>query len=194
MSHYAYFRVVQNSHSSLQEVEQCLIDIASTCPMERERIIVEHQSLADITELPKKLMDKIDKLFTPDDTLITRSLYDLGNNTQQIAYVIQRCQSLGMTLLFLNDLGRNILELNISLTEVLSQLKTIEDNYEKMKLDRRHAMALQQGKILGRPEGSVYKKAIYEMRCKGYKQREVAKHFSISLSTVKRHWKKRLFE
>lgn len=194
MSHYAYFRVVQNSHSSLQEVEQCLTDIASTCPMERERIIVEKQSLADITELPMQLMHYIDTVFTPDDTLITRTLYDLGNNTQQIAYVIQRCQSLGMTLLFLDDLGRNVLVRTVPLTEILYQLKNIEENYEKMKLERRHAVALQQGKILGRPEGSVYKNAIYEMRCKGYKQREVAKHFSISLSTVKRHWKKRLFE
>ncbi|EPJ3766583.1 helix-turn-helix domain-containing protein [Providencia vermicola] len=32
------------------------------------------------------------------------------------------------------------------------------------------------------------------MRSKGYKQREVANHFNISLSTVKRYWKKRLFE
>lgn len=59
-----------------------------------------------------------------------------------------------------------------------------------MKLDRQHEIALQQGKILGRPEGSVYKQAIYEMRCKGYKQREVANYFNISLSTVKRYWKK----
>ncbi|WP_254178871.1 helix-turn-helix domain-containing protein [Providencia rettgeri] len=28
------------------------------------------------------------------------------------------------------------------------------------------------------------------MRCKGYKQRELAKHFNISLSTVKRYWTK----
>lgn len=194
MSHYAYFRVVQNSNFSLQGVEQCLMDIANTYPMERERIIVEQQSVTDITELPKQLMHYIDKVFTPDDTLITRTLYDLGNNTRQIAYAIQRFQSLGMTLVFLDDLDRNILEQNLSLTQVLYQLKTIEDEYEKMKLNRRHAIALQQGKILGRPEGSVYKKDIYEMRCKGYKQREVAKHFNISLSTVKRHWKKRLFE
>lgn len=194
MSHYAYFRVVQNSSFSLQEVEQCLNDIASTYPMEREHIIVEHQSLTDVTELPSQLMHNIDRIFTPDDTLITRTLYDLGNNTQQIAYVIQRCQSLGMRLIFLNDLEQNVLALNVPLAEILHQLKTIEDNYEKMKLDRRHAIALQQGKILGRPEGSIYKQAIYEMRCKGYKQQEVANHFNISLSTVKRYWKKRLFE
>ena len=194
MSHYAYFRVVQNSSYSLQEVKQCLIDIANAYPMERDHIIVEQQSLADITELPKQLMHYLDTVLTPDDTLITRTLYDLGNNIQQIAYVIQRCQSLGMVVLLLDDLGRNILALNASLTETLYQLKTIEDNYEKMKLDRRHAIALQQGKILGRPEGSVHKKAIYEMRSKGYKQREVAEHFNISLSTVKRHWKKRIFE
>ncbi len=73
-------------------------------------------------------------------------------------------------------------------------LSIVEDNYEKMKLDRRHAIVLQQGKILGRLKGSVYTQAIYEMRSKGYKQREVANHFNISLSTVKRYWKKRLFE
>ncbi|MGX4743965.1 helix-turn-helix domain-containing protein [Providencia sp. wls1943] len=194
MSHYAYFRIVQNSSFSLQEIEQCLNDIAGTHPIKREHIILEHQSITDVNELPSQLMYYIDRVFTPDDTLITRTLHDLGNNTQQIAYVIQRCQSLGMKLLFLNDLGQNVFSLNVPLAEILNQLKNIEDNYEKMKLDRRHAIALQQGKILGRPEGSVYKQAIYEMRCKGYKQREVANHFNISLSTVKRYWKKRLFE
>ncbi|MDN8693942.1 hypothetical protein Q0M89_14335, partial [Staphylococcus aureus] len=83
-------------------------DIAGIHPIKREHIILEHQSITDINEPPSQLMYYIDRVFTPDDTLITRTLHDLGNNTQQIAYVIQRCQSLGMKLLFLNDLGQNV--------------------------------------------------------------------------------------
>lgn len=79
-------------------------------------------------------MHYIDSLFQINCALITRTLYDLGNNTQQIAYVIQRCQSLGMTLLFLNDLGPNILEINISLTKILSQLKTLKIIMKKLNL------------------------------------------------------------
>lgn len=47
----------------------------------------------------------------------------------------------------------------------------------KKKLDKQHAIVLQQGKILGWLEGNVYKTAIYEMRWKRYKQQELAKYF-----------------
>ncbi|EKT64478.1 helix-turn-helix domain-containing protein [Providencia alcalifaciens] len=194
MSHYAYFRTVKNSQYSVQGLEQSARDILQENEDIISQVIIEEQLITEITKLPKNLMKYINNIFKPNDTLLIDSLINLGNNTQQIAYIVQRCQSIGMTIALIDEPHGNILMNTVRLAELFYQINNIEDNYEKLKLERRHLIALNRQKQLGRPEGSIYSEAIYRMRQKGFKQREVAKQFNISLSTVKRYWNKRLFE
>lgn len=194
MSYYAYFRTVKNSQYSPQGLEQSARNTLQENGDIRSQVIIEEQLITEITKLPKNLMEYINNIFKPNDTLLIDSLINLGNNTQQIAYIVQRCQSIGVTIALIDEPHENILRNTVLLGELFYQINNIEDNYEKLKLERRHLIALNQQKQLGRPEGSVYSEAIYRMRQKGFKQREVAKQFNISLSTVKRYWNKRLFE
>ncbi|EJD6540697.1 recombinase family protein [Providencia rettgeri] len=194
MSHYAYFRTVKNSQYSVQGLEQSARDILQENEDIISQVIIEEQLITEITKLPQNLMKYINNIFKPNDTLLIHSLTNLGNNTQQIVHIVQRCQSIGMAIALIDEPHENILMNKILLGDLFYQINNIEDNYEKLKLERRHLIALNRHKQLGRPEGSVYSEAIYRMRQKGFKQREVAKQFNISLSTVKRYWTKRLFE
>lgn len=194
MSHYAYIRVRHDDSDALANLEQYTQEIVTFCPEVKDNIIIERQPLLDVKLPPRQLVEHIDHILTPEDTLIIRSLYDIGNNTQQATQILSRCHELGMAVIILNQSITNIFEQKFFLLDVLNLLNDLEESYEGLKLSRRHYISLSQNKSLGRPAGSKYKDYIYELRCKGYKQREIANKLKISLSTIKRHWNKDIFE
>lgn len=102
MSHYAYIRVRHDDSDALANLEQYTQEIVTFCPEVKDNIIIEHQRLLDVKLPPPQLMEHIDHILTPEDTLITRSLYDIGNNTQQATQILSQCHELGMAVIILN--------------------------------------------------------------------------------------------
>lgn len=194
MSQYAYIRIAPNSEKNVHEIEERKQNALSMEKIIGRETIVERQHLADIAQPPKELGRYINTIFRSGDTLFTRGLHDLGSNTQQITDVIRRCQARGVSIVFLNDPTRNKPDLNKLLWKLIEQFGNIEEDYKKLKLEGRRKVALRHGKQLGRPSKSMYQFNIYHLRSYGYKQKEVADRLNISLSTVKRYWRKYLLE
>lgn len=194
MTCYAYHRVRKAYQISPGWVEDYQQEMIHNHSISKENIIIEYQSPTEIMYHPKGLMNLIDYILTPNDLLMIDELEDLGNSTCQIADTLSRCHELMIPVVFTSSSNKNIFDIKLNLHETIVMLSKIDESLKNRKKIKRCHIAIRNGNLLGRPNGSKYNNLIQKLKSQGYKQKEVAEILDISISTVKRYWNKTIIE
>ena len=187
MTRYAYHRLRDEYQFSSRWVEDYQQEMIHNHSISKENMIIEYQSPTDIQNHPKRLLFLLDHILTPNDLLMIDELEDLGNNTCQIADILKRCHELMIVIAFTSLPNINLFDIKSNLYETVLTLSKIDIVFKNRNKIKRCHIAIRNGNLLGRPNGSKHNNLIKKLKSQGYKQREASEILNISLSTVKRY-------
>ena len=194
MTRYAYHKLKKNEQSNPTWIEDYQQEMVLEHSIDKENLIIEYQPPTEVMCHPESLLRLIDYTLTPNDILMISELEDLGNNTSQIADILNRCHELMIPVVFTSLPDVNLFDMKLNVYNTILTLSEIDKFFKKCINIKRCQVANDNGNLLGRPNGSKHKHLVQKLRSQGYKQIEVSKIIEVSLSTVKRYWNKVIIE